>query len=215
LDEQRAHDVELSQLDDDILHHIDSKIEDIIAHSEQVDSDDDNSNHAWYQEQPGPSDNDIDSDNDSELTPEALIDAIIENTNMSDIDDWVPETIALMVANPVFTILREANYNALVYFADGTHRVFLRSEVDEARQLLASFPPMDVRHANVENSAIDNEHNHSVIDDNYSDSDIRETRIAYTGVPLLIKNTITLLLTTITVTAMLEKRGSRTPVVQG
>jgi hypothetical protein len=88
LDEQRAHDVELSQLDDDILYHINSKIEDIIAQNEQIDNDDDNSNRDWYQEQPGPSDNDINSDNDSELTPEALIDAIIENTNMSDIDDW-------------------------------------------------------------------------------------------------------------------------------
>jgi hypothetical protein len=126
LDEQRAHDEELSQLDDDILYYIDSKIEDTIAQIEQADSDDDNSNCDWYQGQSVPSDNDSISDNDSEPTPEALIDAIIENTNMSDIDDWGPEAIALMVANPVFTILREAKFNTLVYFADGTHRVFLR-----------------------------------------------------------------------------------------
>ena len=169
LDEQRAHDVELSQLDDDILYYIDSKIEDTIAQIEQADSDDDNSNCDWYQGQPVPSDNDSISDNDSELTPEALIDAIIEHTNMSDIDNWGPEAIALMVANPVFTILREAKYNTLVYFADGTHRVFLRSEVDEARQQLASLPPLDVQHANAENSAIDNEHSNPAIEDNYSD----------------------------------------------
>ena len=51
---------------------------------------------------------------------------------MSNVDDWGPEAIAHMVANPVFTILRTAKSNALLLFPDGTHGVYLQAEVHEA-----------------------------------------------------------------------------------
>jgi transposase InsO family protein len=155
LDEQRIHDVELSQLNDDILHHINSGIDEIITSIDHVDSDDDDSGRDWYQDQTQLSTNNLHEDTDSELSPEELITEIIANTNMSDIDDWGPEAIALMVANPVFTILCEAHYNALVYFADGTHRVFLRSEVDEASLQIANLSMKDSTLREVPHSASD------------------------------------------------------------
>jgi hypothetical protein len=51
---------------------------------------------------------------------------------MSNVDDWGPEAIAHMVANPVFTILRTAKANALLLFPDGTHGVYLQADVHEA-----------------------------------------------------------------------------------
>jgi hypothetical protein len=71
-----------------------------------------------------------------------------------------------MVANPVFTILREANHNALVYFTggedgNGMHRVFLRSEVDEACQRIAQLPLGHIPRSPP--NAIDHEHSESIV----------------------------------------------------
>ncbi len=79
---------------------------------------------------------DSDESEDSELTPEELVEAIIESTCMSNIDDWGPDAIAHMVANPVFTILRTANANALLLFPDGTLGVYLQVDVHEAYRRL-------------------------------------------------------------------------------
>ncbi len=68
---------------------------------------------------------DSDESDDSELKPEELIEAIVESTCMNTLDGWGPEAISLMVNNPIFTILRTGNTNALVLFANGTHGVFL------------------------------------------------------------------------------------------
>jgi hypothetical protein len=75
---------------------------------------------------------DSDESEDSELTPEELIEAIVESTCISTLDHWGPEAIDLMVSDPAFTVLRNAKHNALLMWSDGTHGVFLRAEVDEA-----------------------------------------------------------------------------------
>ena len=62
---------------------------------------------------------------------------------MRTIDNWGPEVIALMVENPTFTSLRTANCNALVLFANGTHGVFLCSDVDEAYRQIGRRPFLD------------------------------------------------------------------------
>jgi hypothetical protein len=60
---------------------------------------------------------------------------------MNTLDGWGAEAINLMVNNPDFTILRNANANALVLFADGTHGVFLRADVDAAYRWIGSMQP--------------------------------------------------------------------------
>jgi hypothetical protein len=65
-----------------------------------------------------------------------LVEAIIESTCMSNIDDWGPGAITHMVTNPVFTILRTAKANALLLFPDGTHGVYLQADVHEAYRRL-------------------------------------------------------------------------------
>jgi hypothetical protein len=79
---------------------------------------------------------DSDDSEDSELTIEELVEAIIESTCMSNVDDWGPDAITHMVANPVFTILRTAKANALLLFPDGTHGVYLQADVHEAYRRL-------------------------------------------------------------------------------
>ncbi len=75
---------------------------------------------------------------DSELTPEELVEAIIESTCMNTLDSWGAEAINRMTNNPIFTILHTRNANALVMFSDGTHGVFLRSDVDAAYRWIGS-----------------------------------------------------------------------------
>jgi hypothetical protein len=75
---------------------------------------------------------DSDESDDSELTPEELVEAMIESTCMRTLDDWDAGAINRMVNNPIFTIPHTSNTNALIRFSDGTHGVFPRSDVDAA-----------------------------------------------------------------------------------
>jgi hypothetical protein len=84
---------------------------------------------------------DSDESDDSELTPEELIEAIIESTCMKTLDGWGAEAINPMVNNPIFTILHTSNANALVMFSNGIHGVFLRSDVDAASRWIGSSRP--------------------------------------------------------------------------
>jgi hypothetical protein len=79
---------------------------------------------------------DSEESDDSELTPEELIEAIIESTCMSCLNDWGPAAIEYMVANPVFTVLCTSHHNALLLFPDGTHGVYLQAEVHEVYRRL-------------------------------------------------------------------------------
>jgi hypothetical protein len=84
---------------------------------------------------------DSDDSEDSELTPEELVEAIIESTCINTLDSWGAEAINRMTNNPIFTILHTGNGNALVMFSDGTHGVFLRSDVDAAYRWIGSTRP--------------------------------------------------------------------------
>jgi hypothetical protein len=81
---------------------------------------------------------DSDESDDSELTPEELVEAIIESTCMRTLDDLGAGAINRMVNNPIFTILHTSHSNALVRFSDGTHGVFPRSDVDAAYRWIGS-----------------------------------------------------------------------------
>ncbi len=81
---------------------------------------------------------DSDLSDDSDLTPEELVEAIIESACMNTLDDWGAKSVNLMVNNPVFTILHTHKANALVRFSDGTHGVFLRSDIDAAYRWIGS-----------------------------------------------------------------------------
>jgi hypothetical protein len=52
---------------------------------------------------------DSDDSDDSELSPQELIEAIIESTCMNTLDGWGSEAINLMVLSPDFTVLRNAS----------------------------------------------------------------------------------------------------------
>jgi hypothetical protein len=84
---------------------------------------------------------DSDDSEDSELTPEELIEAIIESTCINTLDSWGAEAVNRMTKNPIFTILHTGNGNALLHFSDGTHGVFLRSDVDAAYRWIGSNRP--------------------------------------------------------------------------
>ncbi len=59
------------------------------------------------------------------------MEAIIESTCIRTVDHWGDYAVDMLMANPVFDILRTAAGNALVLFNDGRHRVFLIDDVDE------------------------------------------------------------------------------------
>ena len=74
---------------------------------------------------------DSDDDDDSELTSHDLVEAIIESTCMRTVDHAGAQAIAILLANPVFDVLRTAAGNALVLFFDGRHQVFTKDDLDE------------------------------------------------------------------------------------
>ncbi len=91
---------------------------------------------------------DLDESETSELTPEELVEAIIERTSINTIDKWSNSALRMLLNNPDFAVLRTGIGTALVLFADGRHYVFLSADVDAAFRRLgypletASLLPM-------------------------------------------------------------------------
>jgi hypothetical protein len=75
---------------------------------------------------------DSDESETSELTPEELVEAIIESTCMYTVDDWGTSARRMLTANPDFVVLRTGHGTALVLFSNGDYRVFLSVDVDAA-----------------------------------------------------------------------------------
>jgi hypothetical protein len=136
MNEQRAHDVELNQLHDDVLHHINSQTDEIIHAFESIDSDESNPgspvnvfNCDWYHEHSESSpDDDTDHDTDTEDGVEEHYGLIQSNMNLIAFVARQCETIARLR----FCILRLR-----------THISELTSLIKNTRGDTKNAPPID------------------------------------------------------------------------
>jgi hypothetical protein len=81
---------------------------------------------------------DSDEPETSELTPEELVEAIIQSTCINTVDQWGDSALHMLLNNPDLVVLRTGTGTALVLFADGRHYVFLSADVDAAFRRLGS-----------------------------------------------------------------------------
>jgi hypothetical protein len=83
-------------------------------------------------------------DDDDELTPAALLECIMADTDMH-IVDYLGDAREVLLSNPRFLVLRQTSHTSLVLFPDGVHGIFLKEDVHAAHSKATTPPTLTPR----------------------------------------------------------------------